>query len=160
MTVKFYTITDDPRVVDKTVSSAVLTLTGVHVKGECSTLEPEFELAYNSSLMTCNYMYVEEWGLYYFIRDRKVSAQRMILITKEDVLMCYSSGLKSCKAIIRRQEKTGPGSKTNLYLQDKAFVTKAYNNPTVHLFRQPDGKISQFTKADMSFVMALAGAGI
>ena len=160
MTVKFYKVSDDPRVLDKDVLSATVTLNTVHTKGDCSILSPVLETAYSADIITCNYMYIQEWSRYYYIDDMTVSAQRIYIKAHVDVLKTYAEDIKGCRAIIRRQERTGAGSKTNLYLQDKAFVTKAYNNPTVHLFRQTDGTISQFTKTDMSFVMALAGAGI
>lgn len=160
MTVKFFKVSDDPRLLDKNVSSATVTLNTVRIKGDCSILSPVLETAYSADLITCNYMYIQEWARYYYIDDMTVSAQRIYIKAHVDVLKTYAADIKGCTAIIRRQERTGAGSKTNLYLQDKAFVTKAYNNPTVHLFRQTDGSISSFTKSDMSFVMALAGAGI
>lgn len=160
MTVKFFKVSDDPRVLDKNVSTATVTLNTVRIKGDCSILSPVLETAYSANLITCNYMYIQEWARYYYIDDMTVSAQRIYIKAHVDVLKTYAADIKGCTAIIRRQERTGAGSKTNLYLQDKAFVTKAYNNPTVHLFRQTDGSISSFTKSDMSFVIALAGAGI
>ena len=105
-------------------------------------------------------MYIEDWNRYYYIDELTVSAQRLFVSAHVDVLKTYDTDIRKCTAILRRQARYGSGSKTNLYLNDKAFIAKAYSNPTVRLFRSvTDGSISQFTKSDMSFVLALAGAG-
>ena len=160
MKVIFYSVTDDPRVVTKTLGTAIKTLTGVHTKGDCSIIRPTLELAYDSSITGCNYMYVEDWNRYYYIDELTVSSQRLYVSAHVDVLKTYDSYIRKCKAILRRQARYGNGSKTNLYLNDKAFIAKAYSNPTVRLFRSvTDDRVSQFTKTDMSFVIALAGQG-
>lgn len=160
MKVIFYSVTDDPRVVDKTLGTAVKTITGVKTKADCSILTPTLELAYDSLITGCNYMYIEDWGRYYYIDELTLSAQRLFVRAHVDVLKTYAAAIKSCTAILRRQARYGAGSKTNLYLNDKAFVAKAYSNPHVRLFRSvTDDSVAQFTKTDMSFVLALAGAG-
>lgn len=159
MTVTFYKVTDDPRTVSKTLGTAIVTLNNVKTKDNCSITAPELELAYTANLTKCNYIYIQDWGRYYFVDKMTVSQQRIIIAAHIDVLMTYATEIKKCTGIIKRQEKTGAGSKTNLYLNDKAFISKAYNNPTVKLFKQKNGEISTFTKDKMSFIIALAGAG-
>ena len=160
MNVKFYKITSDPKEVTKTLGTALVSLTTVQTKSDCSIMSPELEVAYDSNLIKCNYLYIQEWGRYYFIDKIVVSQQRIFITAHIDVLMTYATEIRKCTAIIRRQEKIGNAGKTNLYLNDKAFIGKAYQNPAIMLFKQKNGQIAAFTKDNMSFVLALAGTGI
>ena len=91
MTVTFYKVTDDPRTVTKTLGTAVVTLSTVKTKDNCSITAPELELAYTANLTKCNYIYIQDWGRYYFVDKMTVSQQRIIIAAHIDVLMTYAT---------------------------------------------------------------------
>ena len=72
-----------------------------------------------------NYIYVEEFGRYYYITNI-ISTNTTLweLHCHVDVLMSYADEIKAQTAIVARQE-----SKYNLYLDDGIFMT--YQNPKI-----------------------------
>lgn len=74
-----------------------------------------------------NYMYINEFGRYYFIDDIKtVSNNRWIITASVDVLFSFMADILSTSAII---DKTENELNANLYLDDGSFVmdSRKYN---------------------------------
>lgn len=122
MTIKFYKISDDRKKVSKTLGTAVASLSG-SLKADTSILHPVIEVAYNSSILTANYMYIDAFARYYFIGDIKVGAQRLFVPGDVDVLKTYDTDIRKMKALIERTEQE---SKANQYLNDPAFKALNY----------------------------------
>ena len=107
----------------------VATISGV-LREETSIMDPEFLIEYSDAsdiLGSVNYMYVQELGRYYFIKD--IIAENNILwrlICHIDVLMTYDNQIRQQKAIVARQE-----TKYNMMLDDGWYM--AYQNPFVQL---------------------------
>lgn len=150
MTITFYTVTDDKRVVSKTLGSAVHTSTAI-VKDDCSIMTPELELAYFSGVSGCNYFYIQEWNRYYFIENMTVGKQRVYLTGKIDVLKTYDAEIRSMTGLVSRSERN-----YNLYLNDKYF--KVLNYKCDELFRFPENSRHKFTNKFYSYVLVVAGA--
>lgn len=72
-----------------------------------------------------NYLYVEEFGRYYYITNI-ISANETLweIHCHVDVLMSYAEQIKEQTAIVARQE-----AKYNMYLDDGIFMT--YQNPRI-----------------------------
>lgn len=86
-------------------------------------IEKTNPLAYNY-----NYMYIEEFGRYYYINDIKSFRNKLWIISATvDVLMSFSSDILSATAII---DKAQSENISNLYLDDGSFVmdSRKYNN--------------------------------
>lgn len=118
MIVKFYKITDDKRTVSKhaDISHLQLTLSDVHIKSDCSILDPVLEVAYNSKIMQCNYIKIEDWNRYYFIKDIDTSMQRLYVSCHVDVLMSHKTGILDLTCVVARQENNA-----QMYLPDGIF---------------------------------------
>lgn len=120
MTLKFYNISNDRRELVKTLKDTnpgknlMATLTG-NIKSDCSIIKPVFEVAYQSDLLTANYVYCPELSRYYFIDDITVSTQRLLITAHVDVLMTYHTDILKLRCVIARQESR---NRSNLYLND------------------------------------------
>lgn len=102
--------------------------------------------ATTQQIVSSNYLYIEDFGRYYFINDiSSVRTNLWELSCHVDVLQTYAEQIKEQTAIIQRQE-----NKWNLYLNDGSF--KVYQNPIVLTKPFPNG----FTTNE--FVLAIAGS--
>ena len=123
MTIAIYKIKDDRRKVDKTLNNTtkVAEITA-HIKSDCNMLHPVLEIAYNALIMDANYIYISDWGRYYFISNLTVGSQRIYIRADIDVLQTYSSQIKDLVCVVERQEAT---DKANRYLPDGMFRATA-----------------------------------
>lgn len=87
MTIIFYNVTDDPRVLEKTLGSSLYS-TSFNLLKACNVKNPELILAYHPSIISANYFKIPEWGRFYFMGEPVVAPGGRCLVTgKEDVLM-------------------------------------------------------------------------
>lgn len=112
MTITIYKISDDRRVVNKTLGTAVATLTAI-IKNDADILYPVLEVAYNSSVLTANYLYIDTLQRYYYIKNIKLDRQRIFLECEVDVLKSYYNEIKNLNCVVSRQENN-----YNTYLND------------------------------------------
>ena len=102
--------------------------------------------ATTQQIVSSNYLYIEDFGRYYFINDiSSVRTNLWEISCHVDVLQSYATQIKAQTAIIQRQKE-----KWNLYLNDGSF--KVYQNPNVLTKPFPSGFNT------MEFVLAVAGA--
>lgn len=107
--------------IGKTLSNSH-TISGVVLKRDTSILRPVLLINSVQNIYTYNYMYISEFGRYYFIDDiRSVNNNMWEISAHVDVLETYSTQILANTAVLRRQEK-----KFNLYLDDPEF--KVLNN--------------------------------
>lgn len=105
------------------------TISDVLLKRDTSILRPVLVINSAQDIYTYNYMYISEFGRYYFIDDiRSVHDNLWEISAHVDVLETYKAAILSNTAVLRRQEK-----KFNLYLDDPEF--KTYNNERVQTKR-------------------------
>lgn len=106
MVINLYTWKGDPR-----SFSRDLTLLGsadCQIYGNCSQVMPSFTLAYNAGTNTATYVEVPEWGLYYFIKDKRVdNGGRMIFNCDADALYSYRDQILGCEGVAVRNEGIG-----------------------------------------------------
>ena len=96
----------DNRIVDKTRYISLGSPVNCEVFHECSIMSPTFLLSYNANYVNFNYLYVPDWGRYYFIVDETVApGGRIYLTCKEDVLMSNKNEILNLNAQIVRNEK-------------------------------------------------------
>lgn len=147
MTFKFYTISDDRKAVKKTITSSTLvkTVTG-YLKGDCDILHPVLELAYDGDLLAANYLYIQEFGRYYFIGPPKLSQQRLYITGEIDALMSWKDDIMDLSCVLSRQEKL-----FNLYLNDGNFHLLQKKQISSIVFPQ------SFT-TDGSYILAVGGS--
>ena len=98
------------------------TISDVVLKRDTSILRPVLLINSVQDIYTYNYMYISEFGRYYFIDDiRSVNNNMWEISAHVDVLETYKTDILSNTAVLKRQER-----KFNLYLDDPEF--KVLNN--------------------------------
>lgn len=123
MTVTFYSVDDDPRVVTKTLGTATLTLTNVKLKNDTDVINPVLELGNNANLLGSNYFYIQEFGRYYNVTDQKTNSLGLFVSGHVDVLKSWDSDIRGLNCIVKRNEK-----KYNAYIPDERIMMSAYEN--------------------------------
>lgn len=114
----FYKTSDDPRRINKTLST-VGTATAAPTAA-VDMLTPVLTLNYNSALLSANYVYISEFSRYYYIQNLEIdTAQRLNISCAIDVLMSHAKEIKNCNVIAKRSE-----TKYNLYLRDDNAPTE------------------------------------
>lgn len=116
------------------------------LKEQTSITDPVFILQRNiADIIDANYITVPLFKRSYFITDIQSVRTGLVEVSAHvDVLSSYIEQLKTCSAIIHRQE-----NKWNLYLDDGFF--KTYQNPYIVVKKFPSGFTTQ------NFVLAVAG---
>lgn len=103
MTVTFYQLSINPIVLNKTVGTG--TDKSCVVKDNLNVLNPIFELDFDSSILSKNYMYVQDLGRYYFITSIEIINHVIIVRGHVDVLKTYNSQIRSGKCTATRSNK-------------------------------------------------------
>lgn len=124
MVIKLYKTESDPKSVDK-VLTADLSVDGV-CRDPVNYVDPVIEIQGNSNghmLEGYNYMYIEDFGRYYFINITPESYDLNIVSGHCDVLMTAAAWLRQRSATITRNELL-----YNSFLNDPDFNAYAYRN--------------------------------
>ena len=138
-----YTTSEANRI-DKTVT----TMSGISftVKENTSIMKPTLIITTSSSLDKCNYLYIQDWGRYYFVDEvRSVRNNVYELDCHVDVLYTYQDAIKQCSGVLDNSETTY-GS----YLADNVPIK---NRPIVTTKKFPQS----FKYSDMSMLLIVAG---
>lgn len=109
MTVTIMSTADDPRVLDKTTT--LISTVDAKPTENCSILSPRLILRHSDSLAAANYMYISDFGRYYFIDNITVRPGSEIVIAGSvDVLKTYAAQIRLCTGTVIRSESEGrPG---------------------------------------------------
>jgi hypothetical protein len=92
------------------------------LKDTTSVLNPVLIIRTSDPVYNYNYLYIQEFGRYYFINDIKSVNNNVWEISAHvDVLETYKSSILANEAVIRRQDKL-----FNLYLDDSDFHVLNY----------------------------------
>lgn len=150
MTVNLYTISDDPRVLNKTLGQA--TELTCELIFPTDLYSPSLRVSAESFTPDMNYMYIEDLGRYYYITDVTYENGGAVTLTgRVDVLMSFASEISSLDVNVIRQEKTG--------------ITKIVDN---EMTIQPNKTLDYFlcdktpfnirsTAAEYNYVLVIAG---
>lgn len=93
MTVTFYSLSINPIVVNKTLGTG--TDKSCTIKDNLDVLNPVIELDFDSSILSKNYMYIQDLGRYYFIQDINIVNHTITITGHVDVLKTYSGSITS-----------------------------------------------------------------
>ena len=120
----------------------------VNILNPVIDITPTTQLTQAKILNKGNYVYISDFGRYYFVTDiTAVSKDVLRLSLHVDVLMSWATEIRANTVVIERQEKD---SASNTYLSDHEL--KLYNEPYVETY----AFTNSFT-AD-NFVLAVAGS--
>lgn len=93
------------------------------LKDGAHELKPDILIEY-SGFPNINYMYIEEYGRYYYVEVENVSEYTWILHGKVDVLMSHAEGINNSVGLITHNNTT-----IDYYLQDRN--KELYANPHI-----------------------------
>ena len=141
MTVTFYQLSINPIVLNKTLGAG--TDKSCVVKDNLDVLNPVFELDFDASILSKNYMYVQDLGRYYFITSIEIINHVIIVRGHVDVLKTYNSQIRLGKCTATRSNKK------NLTIPDTMVISL----PTEKIqYRKLSGEITGGT-----YVLILGG---
>ena len=117
------------------------------LKADTSILKPTLVLQAASNLSGFNYVYIQDFGRYYFIDDI-VSKNNVIweVSGHVDVLETYKQGILSNTAVLKRQQ-----NKYNTYLNDERWPVYTYDDVITFKFTN-----SGFKKT-LEYLLIVAG---
>lgn len=108
LTVTFYTSSANPKKLDKSGNlTAIGTAKTLHVKHKIDLLNPVFDVDYNSLFLPANYVYISEFGRYYFCTIATDTAQKITVSCTVDPLYSFSTAIKNCPCTVIRSEAAG-----------------------------------------------------
>lgn len=149
MSINLYSTTSESHVVDKKLSSKK-TYSSYSFKDETSMINPVVLLNISgvTGISGCNYMYISDFGRYYFVTDIIVVHKNLVEIHGHvDVLYTYRSEIRNMKAVVIRSEDF-----YNSYITDNV---PTYADQLVVTKKFP----TAFDTSNASFVVITAGGG-
>jgi len=117
-----YQVSDDPKVMGKTIPEPTSTHV-IKLKDGCSVDQPVVTFsAMASAIAPLNYAYIDIFGRYYYITERKSVVNGVVELTLEsDPLQSFMDDIKARSATITRS-----ASEYNGYLKDSGYNAVAY----------------------------------
>lgn len=102
MNITIYNNQSDKRTLSKYLTS-IAALNAVQATEDVNMLNPSFTFNYSSSYLNANYVYVQEWGRYYFITNRTCQIGDHITIECQiDPLMSFKNAILNADVIAER----------------------------------------------------------
>jgi hypothetical protein len=140
MTVTFYNVSDDPRVVEKTLGNPIMPSVTANPLSSCSVMNPVLILTYNPLFLSANYFSIA-WNnnltLYYFMNNPVLSpGGRCNISGREDVLMSNKDDILNLVAYCSRCE-----SKFERFAVDPKVPSLLLNNVESFPFGDPSSYI-------------------
>lgn len=156
MIVNLYSTGDNPKTVTKSLTAiSSVTARLVH---PCNILRPELVLSGDSTVnaINANYVYIPDFGRYYFIKDHTTdTAVRIILSCEVDPLMSWAAGIKASKQLVTRSESVGKPT----YTPDDQYLLKPNKDIKVIAFEGGYFNLETATQISYNFLLNVAGGG-
>lgn len=146
MTIQMYTNNSDNRAVNKSITAIGSAITCVF-KDNTTLENPTVIISPSAFSQSCNYVYIDTLGRYYYVTDVEYSQQKCYLKLAVDVLMSFAADIKKANAVCVRSS-----NRFNNYFQDNQTTVLTYNNYYIKKF--PSG----FSKT-LSNILVLGGTG-
>lgn len=157
ITAKFYKISDDPRVINKTLGTEKeKTIT---IKGADSILNPTITIRYDATMTDYNYVFIPEpYNRYYFLAPPVIApGKRMTWGCSVDPLMSNKDAIEGLDVIVTRLERgkyaDDDNRKNSDYISDNHAVGLV--QPNVHTVEAAASPFN--TESDWSYVMSVVG---
>lgn len=153
MTINLYNISDDPRKVVKTLGSA--TALQCELVYPSDLLNPTIRISATNWSASLNYMYIPDFGRYYFITEVTYENGGAVTIQgRVDPLMSYSSSILGLSVNVIRQET---GGLTNI-VDNQITVTPKQDVSFVKSMLTPFN--IRTSGAGINFCLCVAGGAI
>ena len=133
MQINFYTITDDPRKVEKTLGTALATATGVlHERVNNLSMSVQIPSSFFNTVVQSNYVGIDTTGKHYFLESYDIRNDCVIINLKQDVLYNYATQIKALQCTVDRSASVWQG-----FLYDNGYHLLAYKTAAIRNF--PNG---------------------
>ena len=159
--VQFFKCSDDNRVVSKHLTAfSNNQYTGVVPKGEFNIMKPQLIFKVDSAnigelMGFANYMYIPEFGRYYYIQSKTLlTGNRISLTGSIDVLMTYAAGIRNLTGTITRQENIGIND-----VVDSLLPLQNRKELAVIEFESSEFNITSANNCSYNFVINVTGGG-
>lgn len=150
MTVNLYNVSDDPRVLNKTLGTAVSLNCDLLYPSDL--LNPRIKISASSFTPSLNYMYIQAFNRYYFITEVTYENGGAVTIQgKIDVLQTYGQAISALNVNVIRQEL---GAFTNV-VDNQVTVTPKQDVSFVKCESTPFN--IRTSGAEINFCLCIAG---
>ena len=150
MTVTLYKCNDDNRKIEKTLNNSVSY--DARLKDETSLINPTLLLEISVPISSYNYMYIPDFGRYYFITDISSYRNNIWTITGHvDVLNTYKNEIRNCRALESRNKNDN-----SPLIVDNNVVLQNDSDVIVQKFSNTD-LLGNYT-GNMHYVLLVAGS--
>ena len=137
---------------EKVMNKRIIKIEEVDVEyiEDTSVNKPTFILSVLSKYPTANYIWVNDFGRYYYIRNKTLSQNRAYIECETDVLHSFYGEIKELEVVTERMS-----TKANFYLHDDKIKNLSYPYVETHSFTQTKGE--GFNKNFDSVILAITG---
>ena len=124
MTITLYNSPGERNLLNRPMT-LVKAFSNVEVIEPCNIETPEILLNMDSSILNCDYAYIQEFDRYYFRNDLRIeNGNQMRFFLESDPLMSFRSNILNSQVVARRST-----NRINPEIQDNEMVFKAV--PTI-----------------------------
>ena len=110
MTINLYSVSVDPRTLDKMRYATLINSTPITVKPteRVNLLNPVFEIDYNESYLLANYAYCDTFDTYYYVSPPHLNTgKRLDIPCTIDVRQTYKNSIEDCSGTVLRAQSLG-----------------------------------------------------
>lgn len=100
MTINFYNAKIRKNEIDKILGTPIVKTCSL--KDGVSIEDPVLYIKHDASLFGCNYVYIPDFGRYYFIMGREIDGDNEYITCHVDVLKSFASDIKASKGTATR----------------------------------------------------------
>lgn len=143
MTATLYVNTSDNAYMNKFITQ--VGAVNVTLKEDTTLERPVIILENSAQVQQANYVYIDEFGRFYYVEDKTYSHQRMYIQLRVDSLSSFASYIRNCDCVAARSS-----NKYNMYLDDNQYARLQYNEVYTKPFP------NAFTK-DLNYILLIAG---
>lgn len=130
--ITLYSCTAQPNKLDKFDFLTERAVKNGYMKDANSISSPTLVLNYTADALETNYVYIEEFHRYYFVKDKIVEpGKRIELQLAVDVLMSFYGAIRNLQIYV---ERTGDANIQDTYIQDNLYVPKQYTESFIFEF--------------------------
>lgn len=148
MNINFYKNTSDNNVLNKNIT--LISTHNIKLKDECNIMTPSI-LIHGDISNDINYAYIEKWGRYYYVRDKKSLNNGIYeIFLKVDVLMSFKEKILNLQCIIDKQQDS---TNINKYYDDGSFTVSS--KEFIETINFPNG-----FNDNGEFILITAGGGV
>ena len=122
MNVTLYSNSGDPRQITKNLSILGSAKTA-NATQPVDVLRPTLRLVYDSNIIAANYMYIDTFNRYYFIDEKSMEGNEMVVSGHVDVLMSHRNAILNSYCIASRSASTPEPFIPDPVCSDKGTVT-------------------------------------